>query len=74
MTPLLVATSGFIPCGDPLKIATSGFIGTCGGVAVPPIDPQNRPYPGLHGDFVLQAQREDEELLLMFRAFIEMIR
>ena len=29
MTPLLVATNGFIPCGSPQKIATNGFIGVC---------------------------------------------
>lgn len=29
MTPLLVATNGFIPCGSPQKIAAKGFIGVC---------------------------------------------
>ena len=36
MTPLLVATRGYIPCLSPLKIATRGFVGICGEVVDPP--------------------------------------
>ena len=45
MTPLLVATRGYIPCRTPLKIATSGFIGSCG--VIPPVDPPSSGGGGL---------------------------
>ena len=73
MTPLLVATGGFIPCGDPLKIATSGYIGSCVDAPVATVDDHRAGgYDALHGPdpYTAQALREDEEMLVILQAFI----
>ena len=76
MTPLLVATGGFIPCGDPLKIATSGYIGTCVDAPVATVDEHRAGgYDAFHGPdpLLAQAMREDEEILILMRTFIGVI-
>ena len=75
MTPLLVATGGFIPCGDPLKIATSGYIGTCAAAEAPVESTHVGGYDVFHGPdpLLAQAVREDEEILILMRTFIGVI-
>ena len=76
MTPLLVATGGYIPCRDPLKIATSGYIGSCGAVIAPTPERDPGGYDKLHGPdpYLEIALREDEELLMLMRSFLEIKR
>jgi hypothetical protein len=65
IVPLLVATSGHLPCRSPSKLSVSGFLGVCGTAAVEEEvvtgGGAGRKQPQY--DYLAQAQREDEELL-----------
>lgn len=81
MNTLLVASEGYLVCANPLPIAVDGYLNNCDGGVIPQPPEPEVPRPGGGGGYGSKSKRlgdkdfflkqEDEEIMIIIKAFIK---